>query len=252
MNDSPKPALPPVLYEDESLLVLDKPSGLLVAPDRWDKTKVNLMDLVHRIHGSEHANAHRLDKDTSGVFVVARNLDSLRILQAQFDAHTVAKTYLALVRPSPVHETSVIDAPIGPDEYNPGRMRVVNDGRPASTRVTVLERFDLGYAFMQAEPQTGRTHQIRVHLAHLGCPIVGDAFYRGDAGLFLSTIKRGYKPSASAERPLIGRLALHASAIRFRHPLTQTEITISAPLPHDFEVALKYLRRFCLRTPGRR
>ena len=97
---------------------------------------------------------------------------------------------------------------------------------------------------MQSEPHTGRTHQIRVHLAHAGFPIVADVLYGDGRGLFLSQIKRGYKQGRDPERPLIGRLALHARSLALRHPVPGAELRIESPLPHDFEVALKYLRRF--------
>ncbi len=235
--------LPPVICEDASLLAFDKPSGLLVAPDRWDKSRVNLMTLVHAAFGTGVANVHRLDADTSGVLLCARNKAALDSLSGQFQAKTAEKTYHALVEGAPADDTFVVELALREDERRPGRMCPARKGGKASvTRFAVLERFR-GYAWLACRPQTGRTHQIRVHLAALGLPILNDAFYGTEHRLLLSAIKRGYKGRAE-ERPLISRLALHASELVVRHPETGVPVALRAPLPNEFQVALKYLRRF--------
>jgi RluA family pseudouridine synthase len=239
----PYSPLPEVLYEDEWVVAFDKPAGLLVAPDRWDTSAVYLMALVHKYRGPEYANVHRLDRDTSGVIVVAKSLAALHELQKRFDAGQVEKTYLALTAGAPSPAAGEIDAAISPDRHRPGRMRLSTDGKPSRTRYETVERFNLGYTLVHAYPETGRTHQVRLHLKSIGCPIVGDPFY-GAGGLFLSEIKSGYRPGSEPERPLIGRTALHALRIALPHPATQQPLVIEAPLPKDFEVALKYLRRF--------
>jgi RluA family pseudouridine synthase len=237
------PALPPLVFEDDALLVFDKPSGLLVAPDRWDKARVNLMGLVHARLGRNVANVHRLDADTSGLLLCAKTKPALDHLSGQFQSKTVTKVYHALVVGTPAMDAYTVDFVLKEDEAAPGRMCVVKKhGKAAVTEFRVLERFD-EFAWVECRPQTGRTHQIRVHLAASGTPILNDAFYGDDTRLLLSDLKRGYKGRAD-EKPLIARLALHASELTFTHPLTREPLTVRSPLPHEFEVALKYLRRF--------
>jgi RluA family pseudouridine synthase len=236
--------VPPVIYEDDDLLAFDKPSGLLVAPDHWDKDREYLMRLVHQHWSPAVANAHRLDRDTSGVLLCAKTPESLRRLCEAFDEHRVAKTYLALTRSGPREDRQVVAAAIAPDPRRGGRMRIDPAGKPAETDVEVLERYAAGrFALVRAMPRTGRTHQVRVHLAHLGCPIVGDGLYGGGGGLLLSEFKPHYKRKPGPERPLIARLALHAQSLTLDHPTTGQPITITADLPKDFTLALKHLRR---------
>ncbi len=236
--------LPPILYEDDELLAFDKPSGLLTAPDRWDKGIPSLTDLVHELVSPDCRNVHRLDREASGVLLFAKTLDALRAVREQFDAQSVRKLYLALVGPPPRDPRGQVVAPLAPDPRRPGRTRVCRDGKESATSYEVIERFGGRAALVQAQPHTGRTHQIRVHLAHLGCPILGDAFYGEGRPLLLSELKPGYKPGRGAERPLLGRLGLHARLLTLRRPGSGEGLTIESPLPHDFELALKYLRRF--------
>ena len=235
--------LPPVIHEDEALLVFDKPAGLLVAPDRWDKEKANLMTLVHARLGPQVANVHRLDRDTSGVLLCVKTKAALDALSGQFQAKTAEKTYHALAVGVAPDEEFAVELALDQDPAHPGRMRTVKrGGKPSRTVVRRLEQFR-GFAWLECRPQTGRTHQIRVHLAAMGLPILNDRFYGTDMPLLLSSLKRGYKGRAH-ERPLIGRLALHASTLTVTHPLTRERVTLRAPLPNEFLVALKYLRRF--------
>lgn len=262
------PSLPPVIFEDEALIAFDKPSGLLIAPDRWDKSRANLMDQVHSALGHDVANVHRIDADTSGVVLCTKTKAVLDFVSGQFQSKTVAKTYHALVIstgpcPAPwagAAPTIAADTGVLPDEFRvelvlkeddatPGRMCVVRKhGKGAVTDFVVRERFG-PFTLLECRPLTGRTHQIRVHLAASGWPILNDPFYGNDTRLLLSDLKRGYK-GRDDERPLIARLALHASALTIKHPITREPVTISAPLPHDFEIALKYLRKFA--GPGAR
>ncbi len=257
-------ALPDVIFEDETMIAFDKPSGMLVAPDRWDKTRENLMGLVHDKMGHGVANVHRLDADTSGVFLCSKNKLALDFLSGQFQSKTVQKMYLAIVAllpaeramklatPVVVHEPDgslperfTVDLALGEDEHQVGRMRVFRKrgGKTSVTEFRVLERFG-GFALMECRPLTGRTHQIRIHLAAVGAPVLNDPFY-GDpeVKLLLSDLKRRYK-GRDDEKPLIDRLALHASELTVKHPTTREPVAIKAALPHEFEVALKYLRKF--------
>lgn len=256
--------LPPILFEDDAMIAFDKPSGLLIAPDRWDKQRENLMGLVHDKYGHGVANVHRLDADTSGLLLCAKTKVALDYLSGQFQSKTVEKKYLAFVVVLPVEQAMKVVAPIrdasgtlpdaftvelalGEDERQPGRMRVFKGrgGKDSVTEFQMRERFGR-FVFLECRPLTGRTHQIRVHLAAAGAPVLNDPFY-GDVEikLLLSDLKRRYK-GRDEEKPLIGRLALHASELTLKHPVTKDPVTLSAPMPHEFEVALKYLRKFAV------
>ena len=243
----------PVLAEYPHLLALDKPAGLLVSPDRYDRERPNLMRLLQdgiaagkpwaTGRGITYlANAHRLDFETSGVLLLAKDRPSLVRLAEMFGNATPSKTYIALVSGSPP-PTLEIDLKLRPDREDPSRMRWAKDGKPALTRFVVLEDFG-GMALVECRPETGRTHQIRVHLMAAGYPILGDPIYGGGRRLFLSQLKRDYRPKAGEEeRPLTPRLALHAWKLRLPHPATGEPLAVEAPWPKDIEVALKHLRR---------
>lgn len=256
--------LPQIIYEDAALIAFDKPSGMLVAPDRWDKTRENLMGLVHDRMGHGVANVHRLDADTSGLLLCAKTKPALDFLSGQFQSKTVQKKYhaMAVVLPAdqamkvvePVRAPEgglpamfTMDLALGEDERQPGRMRVFRKrgGKPSLTEFRVLEQHGR-FAFVECRPVSGRTHQIRVHLAAAGAPVLNDPFY-GDPEikLLLSDLKSRYKGRAE-EKPLIARLALHASELTIKHPETREPFVLQAPLPHEFDVALKYLRKFAL------
>jgi len=189
---------------------------------------------------------HRIDKDTTGAVLVAKNLTTERRLRAAFAAGTVRKSYLALVEgeyppTSPAGE--LIDLPIGPDRRKSGRMHVDRQkGKPSRTRVRVEQCFR-GYTLLRCEPLTGRTHQIRVHMAETGFPLVVDPIYGRRNALALSEIKRNYRPKRGAtEAPLIDRLTLHAQRLRF--PCADgTFQQVEAPLPKDFTRVLKQLSK---------
>lgn len=244
-----------VLVEDPDLLALNKPAGLLIAPDRWDKSRENLMGLLHAgiqlrkpwavSHGFDYlANVHRLDAGTSGVVLLARNKPTLVALARQFHDQHPRKRYVALVAGRLPEETMQVNLPLAPSLVKPG-LSVVDRGRgkAALTRFTVLETFK-HTQLVQAEPATGRLHQIRVHLKAVGCPLVADHDYGTGFPLLLSELKRGYKMKPEGERPLMARPALHAARLEIKHPTSGEPLVIEAPLPKDFTVALKYLRKF--------
>jgi RluA family pseudouridine synthase len=246
----------PILFEDDVLLAIAKPAGLLSSPDRYDKERPNLMSLLHRgiaeqaVWAREHrwaylANVHRLDADTSGVLLLAKTKEILSQVSGQFVQRRTKKIYLALVQGLPEPAEQEIEKRIAPHPAREGLFVArTREGKEALTRLKVLENFRR-YSLIQAEPITGRTHQIRVHLKSIGHSIVADPLYGVGEGLFLSEFKRGYKHSKTvSERPLIGRLALHSERLTILHPLKGEPLQIVAPMPRDFEVALKYLRKF--------
>jgi len=245
----------PILFEDDHLLALDKPRGLLASPDRYDPHRPNLMRLLH--HGIRDGkpwaatrkldylmNAHRLDFETSGVMLLAKAKPVLVALANLFSIDKPVKKYAALVWGHPASDQFEIDAPIGPHPSRLGEMRVTaKDGKESRTLFEVRERF-VSHALLACQPVTGRTHQIRVHLRHARLPIVGDSVY-GGRPLLLSHLKRDYrlKPGAT-ERPLMAQTALHAEELTLFHPVTAQETRITAPWPKDLSVAVKYLRRY--------
>ena len=207
--------------------------------------------LKHAITGTADPRlrvVHRLDKETSGVLIFATNTDAQRHLSHQFQNNEVEKEYLALVYGRP-HETSgEIDAPIARHPTDPLRMAVArHGGRPARTRWNVEESFR-AYTLLRIFPKTGKTHQIRVHLKHIGLPLAIDPVYNPASaragGLLLSSFKRGYRPpSAGEERPLIDRLTLHAQRLKFQDR-AGSSVVVEAPLPKDFRAALNMLRKY--------
>ena len=246
-----------ILREDEHLLALDKPAGLLTSPDRYDSHRPNLMKLLHRDiergapwakeRGLTYlANAHRLDFETSGVILLARDKPALIALANQFGAEKPAKTYAALIHGSPRDDAFEVSAKLGPHPVRTGWMCVdEKQGKKAKTGFEVVERFS-GFTLLKCRPLTGRTHQIRVHLRHAGFPVVGDARYGGQP-LLLSKLKTEYRlKEGKTERPLISRVALHAEQLIVTHPVSGTPVVIAAPWPKDLAVAVKYLRRYAI------
>jgi RluA family pseudouridine synthase len=237
------PPLPPVVFEDDALIAFDKPSGLLIAPDRRDKSRVNLMDLVGEAMGHGVANVHRIDADTSGLVLFAKTKPALDFLSGQFQSKSVEKIHAALVVGAPPLDIFTVDFVLKEDEAAPGRMCVVKKhGKAAVTEFRVLGRFGK-FSHLECRPLTGRTHQIRVHLAASGTPILNDRIYGNDTPLLLSELKPRYK-GRDEERPLISRLALHAGSLTFTHPVSRERTTLTAPSPNDFSVALKYLHKY--------
>lgn len=245
----------PVLFEDEHLLALNKPASLLISPDRYDPNRPNLMKLLHGgIEGGKPwatkrgltylANAHRLDFETTGVILLAKNKPVLVQIANLFGSENIEKIYLAILPGTVPHDQWEVDAPIGPFPGRPGQMRVdPKHGKRAHTVFSVREKFR-GFTLVECKPLTGRTHQIRIHLKHWGLPISGDRAY-GGRPLLLSALKDEYRlKPGKTERPLISTVALHAEQLAFTHPVTGESVRITAPYPKDFTVALKNLRRY--------
>ena len=245
----------PVLFEDDHLLVLNKPAQLLVAPDRCDPSRPSLMRLLHRDieRGAPWAkerrlgylmNAHRLDFGTSGVILLAKNKPALVALAAQFATDQPRRVYAALVRGSSGADTFATDAKLAPHPLQMGMVRVdPKAGKRSRTEFAVRERFD-GCLLLECRPCPDRPHQIRAHLKHLRLPLVGDDVY-GGRPLLLSTLKSGYHlKQGQVECPLMARPALHMEQAAVDHPATGAQLTLAAPWAKDLTVSIKYLRRY--------
>ncbi|MDH7568519.1 MAG: RluA family pseudouridine synthase [Armatimonadota bacterium] len=240
-----------VLYEDEDMLVINKPVGMVVHPAAGATRGTLVHALLARpgqlssIAGEDRPGiVHRLDKDTSGLIMVARNDHAHADLQRQIQEKTARRVYRALVWGNPRFSTVRVEAAIGRHPidrkkmtvYPPGVRRAA-DAREASTDLTVLERFTLPCAFVEASLQTGRTHQIRVHCAHIGHPVMGDPQYGGRRRL------PGHDPELAGLLEDLEGQALHAYRLSFTHPRTGAPMEFTAPLPADFQALLDYLRR---------
>ena len=272
-NAPPAPAPPPkalaILHEDEAVMVIDKPDGVAVEPERWARdlgcVSGALLQMALERSGSDGSDplefrprlVHRIDKDTTGCLLVAKTIEAERGLREAFKDGRVQKSYLALVEgehPLADGEEQRIEWQIAADRRRSGKMRATESGGKASTTVVSVERRFQGYTLMRAAPLTGRTHQIRVHLSAAGFPLVVDPLYGRRTQIALSEFKRGYRPKRGREElPLMNRLTLHAHRLRF------PDLAPGAPegavrevvsdLPKDFERLLTQLAKV---RPSRR
>ncbi len=217
-----------ILYSDERLLVLNKPAGLPVLPDGWEKDAPYLVKMLEEAHGKIFI-VHRLDKITSGVMVFARDAETHRALNMQFEKHEAQKVYHAIVEGNPKWDEKVTKFPLHANVGHKHRT-IVDDkhGKPSETRFRILKRYQASdlreaFALVEAMPMTGRTHQIRVHASALGHPLLGDVLYGAE------------------ETKLTARPALHAYSLTFTHPATNAQVTFKAEHPQDFATTLKLL-----------
>jgi len=248
---APQPAVPlpediplAVVYEDRHLLVVDKPAGLVVHPGAGRATGTLVNALLHRVRDLSGIGGvvrpgivHRLDRGTSGLLVVAKDDASHLALSRQFSGRTVEKEYLAVVLGVPRAAEGTIDVPIGRDPVHRKRMSVrAPRGRAARSTYRLVEALD-GAALLRVRIATGRTHQIRVHLAALGHPVAGDVTYGGRRP------PASRRPEARAALEGLSRPALHAAHLVFTHPASGERVSFSSPLPADLEALLAVLRQ---------
>jgi 23S rRNA pseudouridine1911/1915/1917 synthase len=250
-REAPRPEDIPleVLFEDDDLVVVNKPPGMVVHPARghWSGTLAGALQFhfgpsLSSTGGPTRPGiVHRLDRDTSGAILVARTDQAHTKLAEQFWNRTIEKEYFALVAGRPDRDRDVIDRSIGVHPTQREKMAILHheDARTAQTFYEVAERFD-GFAAMRVLPKTGRTHQIRVHLAHVGCPVLCDRAYGGRAQITRGEIRR----DPGDQTVLLQRQALHARRLRFLHPRTAQPMEIEAPLPEDMAGVLDELRRY--------
>jgi len=257
--------LPAILLEDENLVAFDKPSELPVLSERRGHRSDTLVGLAQEVYGPALAAVHRLDDEASGVVLCAKTKQAQDFLSGQFQSKTAGRELLALclvlpadrainLRPPARDEAGVlldsftVEVGMDDDPLQPGKMEVFRrkGGKPTLGEFRVVERFRQ-HAVIECRPHSGRQHQVRAHLAAAGAPILNDPLY-GEPGaeLKLSSLKRGYK-GRDDEQALVRRLALHSRALTLLHPISRQPFTVEAPMPKDFEVALKYLRKFASR-----
>lgn len=228
-----------IVYEDADLVVVNKPAGMVVHPAAGnpDGTLVNALlahcgETLSGIGGEMRPGiVHRIDKETSGLIAVAKNDEAHLALSEQLKDKTMSRIYLAVVRGCPREQEGRIDRPIGRSPKDRKKMAIVPDGRHAATRYQVLERFD-GWSLLRLELETGRTHQIRVHMASIGHPLMGDCLYSSSN-----------TPFESRHRDWLPGQLLHAAELRLVHPRTGEKMCFSAPIPANFEAVLDVLRR---------
>jgi 23S rRNA pseudouridine1911/1915/1917 synthase len=248
-----------VLYEDEFLALVNKPADMVVHPAKghWSGTLVNALQFrfaeLSQAGGEYRPGiVHRLDRDTSGVILIAKEELTHRDLSMQFESRKIFKEYQAITAGVLDRDSDYIERRITKHSRDRVKMMVTDeeeDSKEACSYYEVIERFR-GFSFCRIQPRTGRTHQIRVHLASIGCPVLADKAYGGRDNLRLSDIAPEINPAA--DDILLTRQALHASRLRFQHPRTGRVIQVEAPLPPDFEKTLTALRQYRPLTGAKR
>ena len=233
-----------ILYEDQNYVFVNKPSGLLTIPDRHHATLPSVSSLL----GKEYEQlfiVHRLDRDTSGCICLAKNSEAHRYTSLLFENREVEKYYTAIVRGTPASKEGSIQEPLMEHSVIKGKM-VINakNGKPSRTDYQVLESFGL-FSLIKYRLYTGRTHQIRVHSASIGHPVLCDELYGDASPIFLSSFKKKYKLSKleESETPILDRLALHAAELRFKS-IDGKSLVVEASLPKDMNALLKQCRKW--------
>ncbi len=233
-----------IIFEDEDILLVNKAPFLLTIPDRFAPEKPNLYHILQH-HFGEIFVVHRLDKETSGILIFAKNEAAHKELSRQFQERTTEKIYFALVEGQLHQEEGVIEKAIAPHPSHPDRMVVAKKGKASITHFKVIEHFK-NFTLVEANIKTGRTHQIRVHFQSIGYPLAVDVLYGRREAFLLSDVKlkKFRLGKEEEERPMMTRSSLHALKLKFQHPRTGHETTFEAPLPKDFAAVLNQLRKW--------
>lgn len=231
-----------ILFEDDYLMAIDKPSGVLCIPDR-NQSEESIFAYLKRKYDQLYL-VHRIDRETSGVFLLAKTEESQRSISKLFESHRIQKKYIALVHQSPIDDEGRLDNFLEENPNLKGSYRVAyhQKGKRAISNYKVLEKFKR-HSLIEFEIETGRTHQIRVHASFLGCPLAYDPVYNLDNGIFLSRLKKNYQ--SMEERSLIQRLSLHAHSVKMEHPVTLKALEIKSPFPKDLDKVISILRKYC-------
>lgn len=232
---------PEILLDNDHFIVLNKPSGLLSIPDREGK-EISLKQMLQEKYG-QIFTVHRLDRDTSGIIVFAKDEETHKYLSQAFEERTVEKYYLGIVNGVPPEKKMTINEPIAENTTKRGVMLIHQRGKQSITDYEVLEEFGK-FSLLRFRIHTGRTHQIRVHMQHVGHPIVVDTLYGDATPIRVSSFKRNYNLSKNEEeeRPILGRLGLHAEKLQFKDAQGNS-YNVEAPLPKDMRALLQQLRK---------
>ncbi len=237
-----------VVFEDDSLLVVNKPAGMVVHPACGHKSGTLVNALLHHCgslsmtgQSGRPGIVHRLDKDTSGLLVVAKRDDIHMALARQIEVREATRRYTAVVWGHPSPQNGMVDEPVARHPAHRQRMAVVQTGKPSVTHYNVVDQFAF-CSLLSLKLDTGRTHQIRVHMAYRNNPVFGDSVYGGRAKR-LGALNPADRKNARAALGLIERQALHASELSFRHPGSEAPVRCTAPLPHDMVALLKFLKK---------
>jgi len=231
-----------IIFEDEDFIAVNKSAGMLTIPDRHDETQLSLYKILTDRYGKIFI-VHRLDRDTSGLVLFAKNETSHKYLSRLFEKRNIEKIYLGIVRGSLPDKTGSIDEPIAEHSFRKGEMTINKKGKASLTEYKVVEDYGI-YSLVQFNIHSGRTHQIRVHMKFDGHPIACDAVYGDGKPILLSSFKKKYKLSKSEEeeRPILNRLALHSYRLNFKDANNNLH-TLEAPVPKDIKALLQQLKK---------
>jgi RluA family pseudouridine synthase len=235
---------PDIIFQDDHILVVQKPSGLLTIPDRHESSKPSVYGFLNQTFGKVFI-VHRLDRETSGILVFAKNEEAHRHLSIQFEKHETQKIYLALLDGVLHQDSGEIDKPIAEHSAIAGKMVIAKRGKESLTLFKVVERFK-HFTLVEADIRTGRTHQIRVHFQSMGYPLAVDALYGRREAIFGQDIKPKFKVGKFTENavPLMARTTLHAFRLSFKHPLSMEWLSFESDLPKDMRALLNQLRKW--------
>lgn len=231
----------PIIFENDDFIAINKPPGVLSIPDRHDDTQPSLYRMLTNQFGKIFV-VHRLDRDTSGIILFAKNEQYHKYLSSIFEKRNIQKIYTGLIKGAMPAPQGMIDEPIAEHPFHKGEMVIHKKGKPSQTEYEVINDFGL-YSLVKFIIHTGRTHQIRVHAQHSGHPLVGDKIYGDGKPVFLSSFKKKFNLKIDTEeKPLLNRLALHASSLNFKDENGQ-EFSFEASLPKDIHALVAQLKK---------